>query len=403
MALRLTGILLQGGIPSTFSHIISVMCGNKMIFVFYLAYEIKLENKQQLSFKNFNCLPSSSNTNSSSKEDVDYDELEKALMGASKGNNKTMIIAMVNKAYVEGENKTMLDLFLESFWLGEGTYYLLDRLLLVAVDPIAMDRCKFLRLHCYELVVEGVDFGAEQFFMSKGFLKLMWSRTRFLADVLKRGYNFIFTCESHPRYIACTSKRDVRFDNGVLMYVVIDDTDVMWLRDPFPMITSPNRTNVDIQFSCDWFNGNPWKESKAINTGFYFVRSNNKTVSLFETWHAMKDNSNYTKMKEQDVLVSLLGNGLFTQLGLKTRFLETQYFSGFCQDSKDFSSVITVHANCCVSIRAKAIDLVVVLRDWKNFKTTINVGIKDGVAKNSSINEGTVQNICWSKHAACRQ
>ncbi|KAK9141235.1 hypothetical protein Scep_010916 [Stephania cephalantha] len=28
------------GIPSTFSHIISVMCGHKMIFVFYLAYGI---------------------------------------------------------------------------------------------------------------------------------------------------------------------------------------------------------------------------------------------------------------------------------------------------------------------------------------------------------------------------
>ncbi|KAK9142384.1 hypothetical protein Syun_011784 [Stephania yunnanensis] len=40
MALRLTGILLQGGIPSTFSHIISAMRGHKMIFVFYLAYGI---------------------------------------------------------------------------------------------------------------------------------------------------------------------------------------------------------------------------------------------------------------------------------------------------------------------------------------------------------------------------
>ncbi|KFK23063.1 hypothetical protein AALP_AAs48659U000100, partial [Arabis alpina] len=50
-------------------------------------------------------------------------KLQAALEKAAAGNNKTVIIAMVNKAYVEEAEagRTMLDLFLESFWEGEGT------------------------------------------------------------------------------------------------------------------------------------------------------------------------------------------------------------------------------------------------------------------------------------------
>ncbi|OVA07228.1 Nucleotide-diphospho-sugar transferase [Macleaya cordata] len=286
------------------------------------------------------------------------DELETALDGASMGNNKTLIIAMVNKAYVEGET-SMLSLFLESFWLGENTRFLVNHLLLVTVDQIAFDRCKFLRLHCYRLVTEGVDFGGEKLYMSKEFIKMMWRRTLFLGDVLKRGYSFIFT-----------------------------DTDVMWLNNPFSRLSRDE--NEDIQISCDQFYGNPWSEANPMNTGFYFVRSNTKTIALFDMWYVMKDNSNYTRMKEQDVLVSLMRKGVFRELGLKVRFLETLYFSGFCQDSKDFKVVCTVHANCCRSIHAKVADLTAVLRDWKKFK----------MVSTTTTNE-TSSTVRWSSHLAC--
>ncbi|OMP00792.1 Nucleotide-diphospho-sugar transferase [Corchorus olitorius] len=124
-----------------------------------------------------------------------YDELDLVLLEASMP-NKTVIIAVANKAYVDQSvdaESTMLDLFLESFWLGEDTRPLLDHLVLVTVDQTAYDRCKFKRLHCYRLVTAGVDFGGEEVYMSEDFIKMMWSRTGFLLDVLKRGYNFIFT------------------------------------------------------------------------------------------------------------------------------------------------------------------------------------------------------------------
>ncbi|KAJ8900313.1 hypothetical protein K2173_024953 [Erythroxylum novogranatense] len=267
------------------------------------------------------------------------DELDLALEKAAMP-NKTVIIAMVNRAYAEQTVETeitMLDLFLESFWLGENTRQLLDHLLVVAVDQTAYERCMFKRLHCYKLETEGVDFAGEKIFMSRDFLKMMWKRTLFVTEVLKRGYNFIFT-----------------------------DTDVLWLRNPMSLLNR-NET-VDFQISTDWFNGDAQSEKNFINTGFYHAISNNKTIALFETWYAKKNNA--TGVKEQDVLLNLTQAGVLGQLGINARFLETLYFSGFCSDSKDITAVTTVHANCCRSISAKVTDLTAVLRDWKRFKAT---------------------------------
>ncbi|XP_028782780.1 uncharacterized protein At1g28695-like [Neltuma alba] len=287
-------------------------------------------------------------------------DLDSALAKAST-ENKTVIVAVINKAYAEqdvnGDTVTMFDLFLSSFWLGEGTRSLLDHLLVVAVDQTSYDRCKFLRLNCFKLQTDGVDFQGEELYMSPEFIKMMWRRTLFLLQVLKRGYNFIFT-----------------------------DTDVMWLRNPFTRLS--NNTNEDLQISTDRYLGNPRSENHNINTGFYFARSNNKTISLFETWYGKKDSSK--GQKEQDVLQGLIRQGIIRQLGLGVRFMDTLYFSGFCQDSKDFRAVATVHANCCRSITAKIADLKAVLHDWKLFR------------KLEASQSNSTTTLRWSVHRACR-
>ncbi|XP_043718346.1 uncharacterized protein At1g28695-like [Telopea speciosissima] len=303
-------------------------------------------------FQNSRCRETSSDLTTMSIN-CPKDKLTIALERASMG-NKTVIIAIVNRAYVERENleKTMLDLFLEGFWLGEDTQGLVDHLLVVAMDQVAYDRCNFLRLQCYRLETEGVDFGGEKFYMTQDFIKMMWKRTLFLGNVLKRGYNFIFT-----------------------------DTDVMWLRNP--LLKLVQNEAEDLQISCDDFNGNPSSEANPINTGFYFIRSNNKTIALFELWYAMKNNS--PGLKEQDVLVNMMQHGVFRELGLRVKFLETLYFSGFCQDSRDFEAVTTVHANCCRGVNAKMADLANVLQDWRKFKSSSNHTLTSR----------------WSKHNAC--
>ncbi|KAL5560518.1 hypothetical protein UlMin_036729 [Ulmus minor] len=291
------------------------------------------------------------------------DELEEVL-GKASMKNKTVIISMINRAYADQDvtaDTTMLDIFLDSFWVGEDTKPLRNHLLLVAVDQTAYDRCRFLSLNCYKLETDGVDFRGEKLYMSEEFIRMMWTRTWFLLEVLKRGYSFIFT-----------------------------DMDVVWLRNPFEKL-SKNETE-DLQISTDMFFADPWKEKhQLINTGFYFVRSNNKTIALFDKWYKMKDNS--TGQKEQDVLADLIRGGIIGQLGLRVRFLNTVYFSGFCQDSSDFRAVATVHANCCRSINAKVNDLRAVLRDWKRYKKVMSY---KRFAKN--VNASTFK---WTGHWGC--
>ncbi|XP_043716127.1 uncharacterized protein At1g28695-like [Telopea speciosissima] len=285
---------------------------------------------------------------------VPKDDLEIALEQASMGNNKTVIIAMINKAYVEGDNNpggiTLLDLFLEAFWVGEDTIPLLNHLLLVAVDQKSFDRCNFRRLHCYKLVTDGVDISEEGFYMSDIFVKMMWTRVLFLGDILRRGYSFIFT-----------------------------DTDIMWLRDPFKRLSLDE--GVDFQPSSDIFNGDQWSLNNTLNAGFYFVRPNNKTIAMFNSWY---NNRNFSR-NEQHVLEHIKNNGVFEQLGLKVKFMDNLYFSGFCIDSRDFNVVTTVHANCCRGVRAKVTDITIALQDWKKYKSSTD----------------RTMTFYWSNHSAC--
>ncbi|CAN1241599.1 Uncharacterized protein At1g28695 [Linum perenne] len=103
-----------------------------------------------------------------------------------------------------------------------------------------------------------------------------------------------------------------------------------------------------------------------MNAGFYMVRSNNKTISLFDMWYEKKDTS--TGKHDQDVLNDMAWEGKFRELGLVVRLMDTIYFSGFCQESRDIRLVVTVHANCCRSITAKVADLKDVVAQWKIFR-----------------------------------
>ncbi|XP_030553153.2 LOW QUALITY PROTEIN: uncharacterized protein At1g28695-like [Rhodamnia argentea] len=311
----------------------------------------------------YNCLPQNPEIAPAAAIAVPRDDLELVLSKASMP-NRTVIITFVNRAYADpgaevDAGTTLLDLFIRSLWLGEGTRGLLDHVVVVAMDRAAYRMCRFRRLNCYRLETDGVDFRGEKVYMSEDFIRMMWRRTAFLGDVLKRGYNFIFT-----------------------------DTDVMWLRNPFTKLS--RNESEDLQISTDVFNGNPWSEDNFINTGFYSIRSNNKTVALFDEWYSRRENA--TGKKEQDVLLGLVREGVLKRLDLRVRFLDTIFFSGFCEDSKDFTEVTTVHANCCRSITAKVFDLTAVLRDWKRFKL---------LRKKMAAANGTVASWRWTNHMGC--
>lgn len=160
----------------------------------------------------------------------------------------------------------------------------------------------------------------------------------------------------------------------------------------------------DLQISTDSFNGDPRSELNAINTGFYHIRSNNRTISLFQEWYDSRTNA--TGLKEQDVLAKLIYGGVIRRLGLTVRFLDTLYFSGFCSESRDARAVSTVHANCCRSISAKITDLTAVLRDWIRFRrhpppAAAAADVVNGGGVVIRRNHSTENAFIWSRHDAC--
>ncbi|KAJ1257740.1 hypothetical protein BS78_10G019700 [Paspalum vaginatum] len=105
--------------------------------------------------------------------------------------DKIVIMSFANEAWTAPGS--LLDLFLESFRVGVRTATLLNHLLIVAVDPKAYEQCQRVHTLCYHLPVGGVKYAAEQVFMHKDYLDLMWRRNRFQARVLMLGYSFVFT------------------------------------------------------------------------------------------------------------------------------------------------------------------------------------------------------------------
>lgn len=102
-----------------------------------------------------------------------------------------MILTTLNEAWAAPSS--VIDLFLESFRIGNQTRELLNHLVIIALDEKAFSRCLVVHTHCYALVSEGVDFSKEAYFMTHDYLKMMWTRIDFLKGVLEMGYNFVFT------------------------------------------------------------------------------------------------------------------------------------------------------------------------------------------------------------------
>ncbi|KAH9320957.1 hypothetical protein KI387_015596, partial [Taxus chinensis] len=192
------------------------------------------------------------------------DELGK-ILAKTANSNKTVILTALNWAWAEPN--TMIDLFLESFRIGEGTEELLQNLLIVALDAKTYNRCLEIHHHCYSLKTRGVDYSGEKFYMSDDYLKMMWTRLGFLGDVLRRGYNIIFS-----------------------------DTDIMWLRNPMGRL----EPDADIQITSDKYNGDPFDMKNEANTGYMYVCSNERTIGFYRYWYLSR--RLFPGKKEQDVL-----------------------------------------------------------------------------------------------------
>lgn len=143
---------------------------------------------------------------------------------------------------------------------------------------------------------------------------------------------------------------------------LVQDADIMWFRDPFPRFYE----DADFQIACDHFCGNSIDlENNTPNGGFNFVKSNNRSIEFYKFWYSSREN--YPGLHDQDVLNNIKYDSFITEIDLKIKFLNTAYFGGFCEPSKDLNYVCTMHANCCFGLDSKVHDLKILLEDWKQF------------------------------------
>ncbi|GAB2225401.1 hypothetical protein Droror1_Dr00006193 [Drosera rotundifolia] len=261
-------------------------------------------------------------------------ELSRVLEGASM-KNRTVILTTINEAWAT-PNSTF-DLMMESFRIGHNTSWLLKHFVVVALDEKAYSRCVEIHPHCYFLTTQGKSFSHEAYFMTPDYLEMMWRRIKFLHNVLRLGYNFVFT-----------------------------DADIMWFRNPFHHFYQ----DTDFQIACDQFNGNTLDVNNVPNGGFNYVMSNNRTIQFYEFWYHSR--KRYPGFHDQDVLNRIKSDPFINKIGLKMRFLDTTFFGGFCEPSKDFNQVCTMHANCCKGLDNKVNDLNLVLQDWRGYTSRQN-------------------------------
>lgn len=272
-------------------------------------------------------------TTAAQHDDVDLDSedarLQRVLRAAAMAND-TVILTTLNSAW--SEPGSVVDVFLESFRIGENTRGLLDHLLVVSLDLTAHRRCKQIHTHCFALITDGVDFSGQKNFMTDGYLKMMWRRIDFLRVVLEKGYSFIFT-----------------------------DTDIVWFRNPLPHFYPDG----NFQIACDHFTGNPDDLSNTPNGGFTYVRSTTETIEFYKYWYAAREK--HPGFHDQDVLNFIKRDPYLAKIGVRIKFLSTEFFGGLCEPSRNLSRVCTMHANCCIGLRRKIDDLNVMLQDWKRF------------------------------------
>ncbi|CAI0474004.1 unnamed protein product [Linum tenue] len=208
--------------------------------------------------------------------------------------SEMVILTTINRAWAEPGS--LLDLFLESFWNGDGTKELLRHLVIVSLDHKAHQYCQAVHPHCYALTTPG-------------------------------------------------------------------DADIVWLRNPFPHL----HEQVDFQAACDYYSGDDSDLRHIINTGFIFVRSNDRTRRFYKFWYDSKDR--FPGVKEQDVLNSIKFEPFLNDIGLQIKLLDADHFGGICQPIKDLKVGCTMHAICCIGLESKIQALTVILQDWKRFSS----------------------------------
>ncbi|RCV28781.1 hypothetical protein SETIT_5G430700v2 [Setaria italica] len=268
--------------------------------------------------------------------------------------DRTVILTLANEAWTQPGS--LLDIYRESFRNGEDTERFLNHVLVIAVDAGGFDRCKAVHPHCYHLeVVRSTNLSSASKFMTKEFVDLVWLKLSFQQRILELGYNFLFT-----------------------------DADIIWFRNPFRHFS----VYADMSLSTDYFRDTFDPLNNELNTGLYYMKSTNRSIEMIRYWRAAR--VRFPDGHDQDVF-NKIKHELVSKLQGRIEGLETAYFSGFCELHDDLNRVCTMHANCCIGLANKVLDLKDKAADWRNYTALAPEERK----KAGGFNKWTPPARCW--------
>lgn len=303
------------------------------------------------------------NSSSCFNQNPDSRELVQVLRKAAM-ESRTVILTIVDEKWASPNS--VLDLFLESFKIGKETKRLLDHLVVVTLSSQAFQFCKSLHPHCFQLTTFFPKLAKEKQLGVEDHRMLIRKRNDLLLEVLQLGYSLVFTVSSssslgneiHSNWMV------VMIYHFFLMNRVwlLQEADVMWLRSPFEDMHSAH----EITIPCNFDSSDAQGGSLRSDSGLFYMKSNDFSVEIFRYWKVegvLYPNS-YVETLCSEVLIN---QEIFEMLGGRIRFLNTDYYGGFCQPSNNVSEVYTIHGNCCDNIESKVYDLRLVLDDWRKF------------------------------------
>ncbi|KAK7395900.1 hypothetical protein VNO78_16488 [Psophocarpus tetragonolobus] len=258
------------------------------------------------------------------------DALRRAIMP-----DRTVLLTMVDESLASPGS--ILDILLQSFKSGEGTQRLLNHLVIIARDPQAFEYCRSLHPHCIHPSIFPHHFASNRgsSMTTPGHNLLPWTRNDVLFEVIRLGYNIIFT-----------------------------DADVLWLRSPFRNLNPVTELTISCNVLSDGQRG-----SYLLDDGIFFLKANGIALEFFRYWKLTKflypndpfEESLCTMIKERHEIAKLYG--------FRVQHVNTSYFGGFCELNKDIlKEAYTIQANCCDDLKSKVHDLKIVLDDWIRFR-----------------------------------
>lgn len=119
--------------------------------------------------------------------------MEQVLRRAST-EDRTVILTIVDEKWASPGS--VLDIFLESFRIGQGTKLLLDHLIVVTLSTQAFQLCRSQHLHCFQLTTFAPKLASKTQIGVIDFHRLTRTRNSLLLEVLRLGYSFVFTVSS---------------------------------------------------------------------------------------------------------------------------------------------------------------------------------------------------------------